>query len=407
MSRVFDGLKVLDFGWIGVGPITARYFADHGATTIRIESATRFDGLRMAPPYKDAKPGLNNSQFFASFNASKMSLGLNMAHPDARAIAKRLCLEWADVITEGFTPKQMRAWGLHYDDLAPTRPDLIMVSTCQLGQTGPYSMYAGYGNMAASLAGYYEITGWADRAPAMVYGAYTDMLTPAVGATLITAALDYRDRTGKGQWIDLSQFEIGVNYLPATVLDYTVNGRIASRRGNQDDRACPHAVYRCQGEDRWLAIAVFTDDEWRSLQRTMGDPTWAQAERFATFTSRKAHEDELNRLIETWTASQDAFTLEQQLQEAGVPAGVVAKQSDLFADPQLQEWGFFAWRDHKVMGRSPYDGLMSHLSKTPGQVAPAPLLGEHYEEILKGILNFSEERIADLIGQGVVEMHLE
>ena len=407
MSRVFDGLKVLDFGWIGVGPITARYFADHGATTIRVESATRFDGLRMAPPYKDATPGLNNSQFFASFNASKMSLGLNMAHPDARAIAKRLCLEWADVITEGFTPKQMRAWGLHYDDLAPTRPDLIMVSTCQLGQTGPYSMYAGYGNMAASLAGYYEITGWADRAPAMVYGAYTDMLTPAVGATLITAALDYRDRTGKGQWIDLSQFEIGVNYLPATVLDYTVNGRIASRRGNQDDRACPHAAYRCQGEDRWLAIAVFTDDEWRALLRTMENPSWAQTERFATFTDRKTNEDELNRFIETWTASQDAFVLEQQLQEAGVPAGVVAKQSDLFADPQLKDWGFFAWCDHKVMGRSPYDGLMSHLSKTPGQVAPAPLLGEHYEEILKGILNFSGEQIAELIGQGVVEMHLD
>lgn len=407
MPRVFDGLKVLDFGWIGVGPITARYFADHGATTIRIESLTRFDGLRMAPPYKDATPGLNNSQFFASFNASKMSLGLNMAHPDARAIAKRLCLEWADVIIEGFTPKQMRAWGLHYEDLAPTRSDLIMVSTCQLGQTGPYSMYAGYGNMAASLAGYYEITGWPDRGPCMVYGAYTDMLTPAVGAALITAALDYRRRTGKGQWIDLSQLETGVNNMPTTVLDYAVNGRIATRRGNQDDRACPHAAYRCQGDDRWLSIAVFTDNEWRALVQVMGNPAWARAERFATFASRKANEDALNQLIEAWTISQDAAQLEEALQTAGVPAGLVAKQSDLFEDPQLKDWGFFAWCDHKVMGRSPYDGLMSHLSKTPGQVAPAPLLGEHYEEILKGILNFSEEQVAELIGQGVVEMHLE
>ena len=407
MTRVFDGLKVLDFGWIGVGPITARYFADHGATTIRVESATRFDGLRMAPPYKDAKPGLNNSQFFANFNASKMSLGLNMAHPDARAIARRLCLEWADVITEGFTPKQMRAWGLHYDDLAPTRPDLIMVSTCQLGQTGPYAMYAGYGNMAASLAGYYEITGWEDRGPCMVYGAYTDMLTPAVGATLITAALDYRRRTGKGQWIDLSQLETGVNNMPTTVLDYTVNGCIATRRGNRDDRACPHAAYRCQGEDRWLTIAVSTDEEWRALVHIMGHPSWAQEERFATLADRQANEEELNRLIGSWTKSQDAANLEGQLQSAGVPAGLVAKQSDLFADPQLQDREFFAWCDHKVMGRSPYDGLMAHLSKTPGSVAPAPLLGEHYGEILKGILDFSEEQIAELIGQGVVEMHLE
>lgn len=407
MSRVFDGLKVVDFGWIGVGPITARYFADQGATVIRVESLTRFDGLRMAPPYKNAKPGLNNSQFFATFNASKKSLGLNMAQAEARAIAKRLCLEWADVIVEGFTPKQMRAWGLHYEDLSPTRPDLIMVSTCQLGQTGPYAKYAGYGNMAASLAGYYEITGWADRGPSMVYGAYTDMLTPGVGASLIAASLDYLRRTGKGQWIDLAQFETGVNHVPVAVLDYTVNGRIASRAGNQDAQGCPHAVYRCVGEDRWLAIAVLTEAAWHALVATMGDPSWAHAERFATRAGRKANEDELNARIEEWTKPRDAEQLEALLQQAGVAAGLVAKQSDLFDDPQLQDWGFFAWREHKVMGLSPYDGLMSHLSKTPGDVAPAPLLGEHYEEVLNGILKFSDEEVAELIGKGVVEMMLD
>ncbi len=407
MVRVFDGIKVVDFGWIGVGPITARYFADNGATVIRVESLTRFDGLRMAPPYKNAKPGLNNSQFFANFNASKMSLGLNMAQTEAREIAKRLCLEWADIVVEGFTPKQMRAWGLHYDDLSPTRPDLIMVSTCQLGQTGPYAMYAGYGNMAASLAGYYEITGWPDRGPCMVYGAYTDMLTPGVGASLITAALDYRQRTGKGQWIDLSQFETGVNHVPVAVLDYTVNGRIATRSGNQDAYGCPHAVYRCVGDDRWLAIAVFTEEEWRALVNTMGNPSWAQAERFITLAGRKANEDELNAFIGEWTETREAEQLETLLQQAGVAAGLVAKQSDLFEDSQLQDWGFFAWREHKVMGLSPYDGLMSHLSKTPGEVTPAPLLGEHYEEVLTGILKFSEEEVAELIGKGVVEMMLD
>ncbi|MGE0820748.1 MAG: CaiB/BaiF CoA transferase family protein [Candidatus Binatia bacterium] len=407
MARVFDGIKVLDFGWIGVGPITARYFADHGATVIRIESLSRFDGLRMAPPYKNAKPGLNNSQFFATFNASKLSLGLNMAQAEARAIATRLCLEWADVIVEGFTPKQMRAWGLHYEDLAPTRPDLIMVSTCQLGQTGPYAMYAGYGNMAASLAGYYEITGWPDRAPCMVYGAYTDMLTPAVGAGLIAASLDYRQRTGKGQWIDLSQFETGVNYLPVAMLDYAVNGRIASRRGNQDDRGCPHAVYPCRGDDRWLAVAVFTDDEWRALVQVMGNPPWAQAKEFATLADRRAHETALDTHIAAWTKDRDAEQLEEQLQQAGVAAGLVAKQSDLHEDPQLRHREFFAWREHKMMGRSPYDGLMAHFVHTPATVAAAPLLGEHYEEILGGILQYSEEDIADLVGRGVVEVMLD
>ena len=407
MARAFDGLKVLDFGWIGVGPITARYFGDNGATVIRVESLTRFDGLRMAPPYKNAKPGLNNSQFFANFNASKLSLGLNMAQAQAQAIAKRLCLEWADVVVEGFTPKQMRAWGLHYDDLSPTRPDLIMVSTCQLGQTGLYAKYAGYGNMAASLAGYYEITGWADRGPCMVYGAYTDMLTPGVGAALIAASLDYRRRTGKGQWIDLAQFETGVNHLPVAVLDYAVNGRVATRCGNKDERGCPHAVYQCASDDRWIAIAVFTDDEWCALVRAMGNPAWAQAEKFATTTGRKGNEAELDSNIEAWTKARDAAHIETSLQSAGVAAGMVAKQSDLFEDPQLKHREFFAWREHKVMGLSPYDGLMSHLSKTPGEVSAAPLLGEHYEEILKGILQYSDEAIAELIGRGTVEMMLE
>jgi benzylsuccinate CoA-transferase BbsF subunit len=405
--RVFDGIKVVDFGWIGVGPITARYFADNGATVIRIESLTRYDGLRMAPPFKDAKPGLNRSQFFANFNASKLSLGLNMAHEEARDIAKRLCLEWADVVVEGFTPKQMRAWGLHYEDLSPQRPDLIMLSTCQLGQTGPYAMYAGYGNLAASLAGYYEITGWPDRPPAIVYGAYTDMLTPGVGAVLIAAALDYRRRTGKGQWIDLAQFEAGVQHVPTMVLDFTVNGRAATRRGNRDDRGCPHGTYRCQGEDRWVDIAVFSDEEWRALVKFLGEPAWATAEKFASFASRKENEDGLDCLIEEWMQTRNAEQVAEGLQQAGVAAAMVATQADLHDDPQLQHWGFFAWREHKVMGLSPYDGLMHHLSKTPGEVSAAPLLGEHMEEILKGILKFTDEEVAELAGKGVVEMTTE
>jgi crotonobetainyl-CoA:carnitine CoA-transferase CaiB-like acyl-CoA transferase len=268
-------------------------------------------------------------------------------------------------------------------------------------------MYAGYGNMAASLAGYYEITGWPDRGPCMVYGAYTDMLTPGIGAALIAASLDYRRRTGKGQWVDLSQFETGVNHVPVAVLDYVVNGRVTTRNGNHDDRGCPHAAYPCAGDDRWLAIAVFTDDEWQALVRVMGSPPWAQAEKFATSSGRKANEAELDRRLEEWSRGRDPAQLESLLQNAGVAAGLVAKQADLFDDPQLTHREFFAWREHKVMGRSPYDGLMSHLSKTPGEVAAAPLLGEHYEEILKGILHYSDEAIAELIGKGTVEMHLE
>jgi crotonobetainyl-CoA:carnitine CoA-transferase CaiB-like acyl-CoA transferase len=195
--------------------------------------------------------------------------------------------------------------------------------------------------------------------------------------------------------------------VPVAVLDYVVNGRIATRNGNHDDRGCPHAVYPCLGDDRWLAVAVFTDDEWQALVRVMGNPAWARAAKIATASGRKADEAELDLQIEAWSRTQDAAQLEALLQSAGVAAGLVAKQSDLFDDPQLTHREFFAWCEHKVMGRSPYDGLMSHLTKTPGKVSPAPLLGEHYEEILKDILHYSDEAIAELIGKGTVEMHLE
>lgn len=403
-SRVFDGIKVVDFGWIGVGPISAKYMADHGATVIRVESASRPDGLRMAAPNKDATPGINRSQFFASFNSSKLSLGLNMAHPQARALAKRLCVEWADVVVEGFTPKAMQAWGLHYEALSKENPGLIMLSTCQLGQTGPYNMYAGYGNMAAALGGYYDFSGWPDRPPVMIYGAYTDLITPHINATLLATALIHRERTGQGMWIDNSQFESGLFTAAPALLDYTVNGRVAQRRGNRDEAGAPHGVYPCAGDERWIAIEVFTDEAWRSLCRAMGDPAWSRDPKFATFLGRKKHEDELDLLVGEWTRPREAYDLMGRLQAAGVPAGVVQKASDLHEDPQVQHRGFFVWAEHTECGPMPYDGLEFILSKTPGEVRAAPCLGEHNEYVLKEILHVSDQELGDLVVEGVIEV---
>ena len=310
-SMPFEGVKVLDFTWIGVGPVTIKYLGDHGADVIHVESVSRPDGLRSAPPFKDGQSGINRSQFPANFNTSKYGLGLNMAKPEAVELIKRVIAEWQpDIISESFTPKAMRNWGLDYESVKKIKPDIIYFSTCQQGQTGPRAMYPGYGQLASSLAGYYQITGWPEREPVTPYGAYSDFVNPPNGFAAIVAALEYRRRTGKGQHLDLSQYEGAMHYKAPVIMDYLVNGRITIRNGNRDEVYVPHGVYPCKDEVRaltgpgesWCAIAVTTDEEWEALCDAMGSPAWTQEARFATFANRKENEDELDSLLGEWTA---------------------------------------------------------------------------------------------------------
>lgn len=401
-EQVFEGVKIVDFTWIGVGPVTIKYFSDHGATVAHIESNTRPDGLRIGGPFRDQIPGIDRSGFFANFNSSKYGVSLNLNLPKGIEVAKRF-VQWADVVAESFTPRAMAKWGLGYQDLVKIKPDIIMYSTCQQGQTGPYREYPGYGGQGAALAGFAYVTGWPDREPASPYGAYTDFINPRLGATAIAAALDYRRRTGKGMHIDLSQIEGGIQFLAPVMLDYTANGRIMERMGNRSPWAAPHGAFRCQGEDRWLAIAVETDAQWEALGRVVGEE-WAKDRRFATLLGRLEHVDELERLVEAWTQDKDAYELMKEFQAAGVPAGVVQKTSDLFEDPQLAQRRHFWYLEHKEIGLHAYDAHSFRLSKTPEELRmPGPCLGEHNEYVYKEILGMSDEEVADLIIGGVLE----
>src|SRR5581483_7395488 len=202
----FSGVRVVDFAWVGVGPIVSRHLADLGATVVRVESSTRPDTLRMAPPFRDGVPGIDRSAFGATFNTNKIGLALNLRLPQAQAIARRL-VAWAEIVTESMTPGSMAALGLGYDDLRRIKPDIVMYSTCQQGQTGPYRAFGGYGQHGAATAGLHNLTGWPDRPPSGVFGAYTDFLAPWFLYTALVAALDHRDRTGEGQHLDQSQVE--------------------------------------------------------------------------------------------------------------------------------------------------------------------------------------------------------
>jgi benzylsuccinate CoA-transferase BbsF subunit len=317
---------------------------------------------------------------------------------------QRLVREWATVVVESFTPGTMARWGLDYTVLRRLRPNLIMLSTCMQGQTGPHAHYAGFGNTLAALGGFYHVTGYSDSGPMPVYGAYTDFVACRFVGAILLATLAHRQRTGVGQYIDLSQYEASLHLLTPTLLDYAANNRLAQRTGNRCRSAAPHGIYRCKGEDRWCAIAVTSADEWQALCQVLGHPRWTRSTRFATHQARLQHADAVDQHLEGWTRKLPSFTVMELLQQAGVPAGVVQNATDLQRDPQLRQRGFFVELDHPRMGRVCYDGPQFHLSASPGALwSPAPLLGQHTDEVLRDILHLSPATIAQLRQAGVLQ----
>jgi benzylsuccinate CoA-transferase BbsF subunit len=392
-----EGLKVCDFSWVGVGPVSTKYLADNGADVIRIESATHPDVLRMAPPWKDGVPGVNRSQFFASYNTSKRSLALDLSRPQAREIALKL-VGWADVVVESFTPRVLRRYGLDYESLRKFKPDLVMLSTCLQGQTGPRAEFPGFGQLMSGLSGFYYISGYSEDSPCPPYGAYTDFVATRFVAISLLAALANRQRTGRGQYIDVSQYEASLHNLAPAIIDYFATGRVLKAQANRSGRYAPHGAYRCadeSGHERWIALAVANDAQWQGLMKVLGVSEGEP--RFATMSGRLEAADELDRFIGALTRGWHTEDLVAALQSHGVPAYQVQSCTDLHADPNLEAFGFWYWLDHKEMGPSPYEGLQHRLSRTPGELkSPAPLLGEHTDDVLRGVLGLSPDEIEEL-----------
>ena len=404
-KRIFEGLKIADFTWLGVGPIAMKFMANMGATVIHIESSTRPDICRVSPPYKDWKPGINRSAFFAVFNDSKYGITLNLRMPQAQEVAKRIIKEWADVVADAHLPGIMERFGLDKETLRKDKPELIHIATALQGKTGPYSTMPGHGMVGVSLGGITQITGWPDREPTVPFGALTDFLTFPHMVTALIAALLHRRKTGEGQYIELSQLECSAQFLAPPIMDYTINGRILGRMGNRSAYAVPHGVYRCKGEgEYWCAIAVSTDEEWRNFCDVIGNPEWTKDPKFATFMGRKEKEDELNAFVEEWTMNYTPQEVMRQMQEAGVPAGVVASGEDLVADPQLNHRGTHIILEHPEIGPHIYQPPPYRFSKTTAELTmPAPCLGQHNEYVLKEILGMSDDEIADLLIAGALE----
>ena len=403
MAGIFEDIRIAAFTWAIVGPLIVKYFADYGATVIRIESSLRPCTLRTTPPFKGGEIGIDRSGYFAHTNANQYSMSLNLSHPRAREVAKRLVSN-VDIVVENFTPGVMEKWGLTYDELAKVKPELIMLQSSSLGETGPYAKRSGFGMLLDGLAGFPNFIGWPGQEPQPIGIPYCDVIGPPFAASALIAALLYKRRTGKGQLIDVSQLEAAIQFLAPSVLEYTANGKVSNRTGNSSSSAVPHGVYPCKGEDRWCALAVFGDDEWRSFCQVVGKPEWLTATKFATFLARKRNEAELNDLIGQWTQAYTAEEVMSKLQRAGITSGVVANAADLYSDPQLKHRKHFRLLKHKELGDFSYAGEPSILSETPYSIdRPSPCLGEHTEKVCAEILGMSDDEFVELLTEGVFE----
>lgn len=401
-KQIFEGLKVIEFAWAGVGPQISRELAEHGATVIKVESHKRLDIMRTAPPFRDNIPSYDRSAYFAAYNTAKRSISVDLAKPEAQDLIRRM-VSWADVMGEAWAPGTMANLGLDYDSVRKINPRIIYFSTCMLGQTGPHHEFRGIGNHLNAIGGFSDATGWPEGEATNVHTAYSDFIAPWYVLIGVIGALLRRRKTGQGMYMEQAQLEAALTFLGPHVLDYVTNQNLLRRRGNRDRYMCPHGVYPCRGADRWVAIAITDDEDWQSFRQVIGDPEWAQDPRFDYVIGRKENEGELDQRIGEWTKDFPPEQVMAMLQGAGTAAGVVETGQDLLADPQLKAREHFRVLNHPAIGPHTYNAPAYKLSSTPCEITrPAPCLGEHNEYVLKDLLGFTDDDIADMLVQGVI-----
>ncbi len=393
-KKLLEGIRVVEIAVYFTGPLTTKALSDCGAEVIKIETKSKSAGGGAAREAATAALSANNT--------GKLSITLNFASPRGLELAHRLIAQ-TDIVVESMAGGTLKRRGLGYEDLKKIKPDIIMLSTCMQGQTGPYASHASSGYKLTALSGFNQIAGWPDREPGWL-GPYTDWIAPRFNITAILAALDYRRRTGKGQYLDMSQNETGLQFMAPLILDYTVNQRVAGRMGNQHPNATPHNAYRCLGEDSWCAIAIFTDQEWQSFCDVIGNSSLAGDARFSTLMARKENEEELDRLVNEWTAKHTARAVMNLMQEAGVASGMLETAQEVMDnDPQFEQRRFF--REINVPGAGKFRAMTGPhflLSREDYEMRPGPVLGEHNEYVFKEVLGMSDEEIKELADEGVI-----
>jgi benzylsuccinate CoA-transferase BbsF subunit len=347
------------------------------------------------PPWLDGKPGVNRSGYFNQYNQGKRSLALDLKQHEALDIAKRLVAA-SDVVCENFASGVMDRLGLGYGTLRQVNPRIIMISLSGYGLGGPESEFVSYGPAQVPLSGMSSLTGYAGWPPMHVGISYGDPTAGLHGAFAVLAALVHREKTGEGQFIDLSQTETTMALLAEGVMDYAMNGTQPQRNGNRDPHMAPHGVFRCAGEQRWVSIAVRDDTEWHRLALLIGGPDLAADTRFASARARKQNEDALEELITEWTTRQSPEAVHAALSADGIPAFTTFNNRDIAEDAHLKQSGIFVELDHAEVGKRSHIGMPWRLSATPTEVQrPAPCLGADTDDVMAS-LGYSSDEIQQL-----------
>ena len=412
MGGALEGLRVLDLSSAIAMPFCALTMADMGAEVIRIESHTRINdrvwGALLTGLFPENEPSgeyWEESANFHLLHRSKLGITLDLKRPEAVEILKQL-VAVSDIVIENNRPGVLERLGVGYDVLREAKPDLIMLANTGFGRTGPWSHYPGLASMLEPLTGLAFAAGYEDDQPARIGNAYIDYLSAWTGFVAVMAAVHHRRKTGEGQFIDLSMFQVGMHTVAEPLLDYQLNDVPARRLGNRHRWMAPHNVYPCLGNDRWVAIAVRDDAEWQSLCSLMGQPEWCQSEEFEDAVGRHRNSGELDGYLADWTIDWEAGELMRTLQEHGIPAGVVQDSRDLHHDPQLWDRGYWEIVDHTSaprVGARPIQALPYRFSETDPYVRkPSPRLGEDNRDVLQRLLKLDPDEIDVLEENGVI-----
>jgi benzylsuccinate CoA-transferase BbsF subunit len=401
-TAALKGVRIADFCWLWAGAYATGLLAILGAEVIKIESMARVDPSRkMTLTIGQAFEGVDHSPVFNSINLNKLSVKLNLKQPKGVELAKKI-VQISDVVTQNMRPGAMDNMGLGYEALKEVKPDVIMLSSSSFGAEGPLRRYGGYAPSFAAYSGLTHLTGYSDAPPNPMTGS-TDLMSATTSAFAILAALNHRQNTGQGQLIDLSSVESLAVFTGDALMDYLMNGRVRSRRGNQDDIMAPHNCYRCRGDDKWVSIAVSTDDEWQAFCRVMGNPEWTRDEKFSDTYSRWRNRDELDRLVTEWTVNHTHYEVTNMLQKAGIAAFPSLSNQEIFSDPHFKARELAVEVEHPAMGKQVVLGAPWKLSETPAKVTRAsPMMGENDDYVFGELLGMPSSEIKRLIEEQVI-----
>lgn len=403
MAGPLEGIRVADFTWVWAGPSATMQLAHMGAEVIRMESTRRVCVLRMLPPWAGGAPNPNAAGYFNQYNQGKRGITLDISKAEGREIAHKL-VAISDVAAENFAGGVADRLGIGYKDLSQVKKDIVMISMSGYGQTGPESPYVSYGPAQVPLSGLSQLTGYRELdQPQHVGMSYGDPNAGLHAAFAVIAALFHREKTGEGQYIDMSQWECSMSVVGDAFMHQQMLGEMPPRDGNRVHNMSPHGMFMCAGDDRWVSIACGSEEEWRTLCGVMGQLELAEDARFATLADRKANEDDLEQIILEWTITQEAFDVAKACQDAGIAAFVPLMNRELAEDPHLNARNFFVEKEHPVAGVKKHAGIPWKLSETPCEVwRAAPTIGQDNEYVFGELLGMSGEQMADLTQREII-----